>query len=138
MKRFHLPKVDTPHRSSRPPVLTPIDNLIDSNQGSSVALEATRERMEASKRMVTPTPFQRIEQLTRENAALRAEMARCHRRESADAYFINEIKEVLDRLQQAVFERRRAQKDIDNDFKKEDSDYGMETGSIKVAMNGSQ
>jgi hypothetical protein len=88
--------------------------------------------------MVTPTPFQRIEQLTRANAALRAEIARYHRKESADAYFRNETKEALERLQQAVFEWRRAQKDIDNDFKKEDSDYGVETGSIKVAMNGSQ
>jgi len=93
--------------------------------------------MEASKRM-TPTPFQRVEQLTRENAALREEMARFHRLQSANAYFIKETKEALDLLQQAVFEWRKAQKDIDNDFKKEDSDYGVETGSIKVAMNGAQ
>jgi len=93
--------------------------------------------MDASKRM-TPTPFQRVEQLTRENAALREEMARLHRLQSASTYFIKETKEGLDLLQQAVFEWRKAQKDIDNDFKKENSDYGVETGSIKVAMNGYQ
>jgi hypothetical protein len=137
MNRSQQPKVNTLHRSSRPPVLTPIDNLIDHNQGSSVALEATRARMEPSKH-TTPTPFQRVEQLTRENAALREEMARFHRLQSANAYFIKETKDALDLLQQAVFEWRKAQKDIDNDFKKEDSDYGVETGSIKVAMNGAQ
>jgi hypothetical protein len=101
MNRSH--QVGTPHRSSRPPVLTPIDKLIDRNQGSSVALEATQERMEASK-------------------------------DSANTYFFKETKEVVDLLQQAVFEWRKAQKDIDN----EDSDYGVETGSIKVVMNGVQ
>jgi hypothetical protein len=132
------PKVNTPHRSSRPPVPTLIDNLIYRNGGSSVALEATKARMEASKRMMAPTPFQRNEQLIRENAALRQEMARFHRLDSANAYFIKEIKEVLDLLQQAVFEWRKAHKDIDNDFKKEESTYGVGSGSIKVAMNGSQ
>jgi hypothetical protein len=137
MNRSHQLKVGTPHRSSRPPALTAIDNLIDRNQGSSVALEATRARMEPSKRM-TPTPFQRVEQLTRENAALREEMARFHRLQSANAYFIKETKEALDLLQQAVYEWRKAQKDIDNDFKKEGSDYDVETESIKVVMNGAQ
>jgi hypothetical protein len=134
---MNRPKVDTSHRSSRPPVPTPIDNLIDRNQGSSVALEATRPRMEASKRLMTPTPFQRVEQLTRENAALREEMARYHRLQSANGYFIEETKKALDLLQQAVFEWRKAQKDIDKDFKK-DPDYGVETESIRIVMNGSQ
>jgi phage host-nuclease inhibitor protein Gam len=94
--------------------------------------------MEASKRMMTPTPFQRIEQLTRENTALREEMARFHKLQSANAYFIKETKECIDRLQQAVFEWRKAQKDIDNDFKKENSVYSVDTGSIKVGISGSQ
>src|SRR2546421_12988197 len=75
MNRSHQLKAGTPHRSSRPPVPTPIDKLIDRNQGSSVALEATRPRMESSKSM-TPTPFQRVEQLTSENAAMREQKAR--------------------------------------------------------------
>jgi hypothetical protein len=40
-------------------------------------------------------------------------------------------------LQQAVFEWRRVQKDIDNDFKRETSEHGAETESIKVGMSGS-
>jgi hypothetical protein len=118
--------------------VTPIDNLIDRNQGSSVALEATRARMETSKCMMTPTPFQRVEQLTRENAALREELARFHRLQSANEYFIKQTKEALDLLQQAVFEWRKAQKDIDNDFKKEDLDYGVEAGASRLPMNGPQ
>jgi hypothetical protein len=137
MNRPHQSKDVTPHRSSRPPVLTSIDNLIGRNQGSSVALEATLARMETSKR-TTPTPFQRVEQLTRNNGVLREELAFCHKLRSADEFFIKQTKEALDLLQQAVFEWRKAQKDIENDFKKGDPDYGVEAGSIKVAMNGSQ
>jgi hypothetical protein len=137
MSRSHQPKVDNPRMSSRPPVPTPIDNLIGRNQGSSVALEATPARIEASKHMA-PTPFQRVEQLTRENSALREELACYSRLQSANAYFIQQTKEAIAQLQQAVFEWRKAQKDIGNDFKKKDSYYGVETGSIKVGMNGSQ
>jgi hypothetical protein len=88
--------------------------------------------------MMTPTPFERIEQLTRDIAVLRKEIALYHRRQSASQYFIEETRGALDLLQQAVFEWRKAQKDIDNDSKKLDSDYGVETESIKVAMNESQ
>jgi hypothetical protein len=54
--------------------------------------------------------------LTKENTALREEMVRFHKLQTANAYFIKETREALDRLQQAVFEWRKAQKDIDNDF----------------------
>ena len=94
--------------------------------------------MEASKRIMPPTPFQRIEQLTRENAALREEMARFQKLQSANVYFIKETKEVLDRLQQAVFEWRKAQKDIDMDFKKQNSYHNAEAESIKIGISGSQ
>jgi phage host-nuclease inhibitor protein Gam len=85
--------------------------------------------------MMTPTPFQKIEQLTRENTALKEKIARFHKLQSANAYFIKEIKEYIDRLQQAVFEWRKAQKDIDNDFKKENSVYSMDTGNIKIGIS---
>ncbi len=65
---------------------------------------------------MTPTPFQRIEQLTRENTELRGEMARLHKLENTGAYFIKEIKEAVKRLQQAIFKLRKAQKEIDNDY----------------------
>jgi predicted nucleic acid-binding Zn-ribbon protein len=109
--------------------------LIDRNQGSSVALEATPARMEASKRMMNLTPFQKNMQLAKDNAALRAEMARFQRQESANTYFVKEIKEAMEILQQAVFEWRKAQKDIDNEFSQNTSDRSTETGKIQIGID---
>ena len=128
-------KVHTSHRLSRPPLPSPIDVLIDRNQGSSVALEATSARMEASKRMMILTPYQKNMQLNKDNAALRAEMARLHKLESANAYFTKDIKEALGILQQAVFEWRKAQKDIDNEFSQNTPRHSTETGKIQIGMD---
>ena len=110
-----------------------MDALIDHNQGSSVALEASRSRLEASKRATRPTPLQRIEQLTGEKTALQKELAKSQRQESANRAFKEEMRQVLDRLQQAVFEWRRAEKEIGDDF---DTilKQGADTASIKVGF----
>jgi hypothetical protein len=127
MNKHHQPKVHPSNRSSRPPDLSPIDVLIDGAQGSSVALEATPARIKASKRMLHLTPFQKNTQLARDNAALRAELARLHRMESAYAYFTKDVKEGVEILQQAIFELRKAQKDIDNE--------GTETEKIEIGID---
>ncbi|KIW54617.1 hypothetical protein PV05_06966 [Exophiala xenobiotica] len=126
-------KVHSPSSSNQPPAPSPMDKLIDHNQGSSVALEASRSRLEASKRAIRPTPLQRIEQLTGEKTALQKELAKYQRQESANRAFKEEMKQVLDRLQQAVFEWRRAQRQIDDDFNT-NSEQGVDTASIKVGM----
>lgn len=110
-----------------------MDALIDNNQGSSVALEASRSRLEASKRATRPTPLQRIEQLTGEKTALQKELAKCQRQESANRAFKEEMRQVLDRLQQAVFEWRRAQKEIGDDFDTT-LEQRADTASIKVGF----
>ena len=125
----------TPSQSDRPPAPGPVDLLIDRNQGSTVALEATRRRMEASKRVPPPSPYQRIEQLARENAGLREEMVRLQRLDSANAYFKKETKEAVERLQQAIFEWRRAHKDIAEEFAKEKSGYS-ESVNIGISRSG--
>lgn len=82
--------------------------------------------MVSSKRM-TPTPFQRIEQLSRENGGLRKEIAYHQKLESASSYFTKEAKDALEILQQAVFELRRAQKEINKEFTQDTSEYSTET-----------
>jgi len=49
-----------------PPEPTPVDLEIARNQGSSVAIEATQERLQAAKKMPTTNPSETIEQKTRE------------------------------------------------------------------------
>ncbi|KIW44392.1 uncharacterized protein PV06_05403 [Exophiala oligosperma] len=125
--------IHSPSQPNQPPVPSPMDALIDNNQGSSVALEASRSRLEASKRAIRPTPLQRIEQLTGEKTALQKELAKCQRQESANRAFKEEMRMVLDRLQQAVFEWRRAQREIDADFNVS-LQQGVDTASIKVSI----
>ncbi len=126
-------KTQSPSQPNQPPVPSPMDALIDNNQGSSVALEASRSRLEASKRAIRPTPLQRIEQLTGEKTALQKELAKCQRQESANRAFKEEMRMVLDRLQQAVFEWRRAEREIDADFNVS-LQQGVDTASIKVGI----
>ncbi|KIW56877.1 hypothetical protein PV05_05495 [Exophiala xenobiotica] len=126
-------KVHSHSPPNQPPALSPMDALIDNNQGSSVALEASRSRLEASKRATRPTPLQRIEQLTGEKTALQKELAKCQRQESANRAFKEEMRRVLDRLQQAVFEWRRAQKEIGDDFDTT-LEQCADTASIKVGF----
>jgi hypothetical protein len=55
--------------------LTPVDNIIGQHHGSTVALDATPERLQASKSKPIPTLTQRIEQLSVENGNLRCEIS---------------------------------------------------------------
>jgi hypothetical protein len=134
MNKPHQPNTHVPTRASRPPAPSPVDIQIGRNNGSSVPLEATRERMVSSKRM-TPTPFQRIEQLNRENGRLREEVAYHQKLESVGSYFTKEAKDALEILQQAVFELRRAQKEIREEFTQDTSEYSTETARIQIGIN---
>lgn len=79
-----------------------------------------------------PTPFQRIEELTRHNSSLQAELAKLQRIESANAYFRKEVKKAEEIIQQAIFEWRRAKREVDNDFK-ESSQYDRESVDLGLA-----
>ncbi|KAF2803675.1 uncharacterized protein BDZ99DRAFT_547025 [Mytilinidion resinicola] len=89
----------TKHRlllsSDRPPALTAIDTEIDRNQGSSVAIEATQAKMQAAKKMPTPSLSQLIEQRTWENGQLRQELAYQQRKHSASMYLLEEVRLVV-------------------------------------------
>jgi predicted transcriptional regulator len=53
---------------------SPVDLEIARHHGTSVALEATAERLQASKKAPIPTPSERIYELTKENGLLRLEI----------------------------------------------------------------
>ena len=85
-----------------PPELTPIDTEIARHQGSSVAIEATQERLQASKNLPTPDFPKIIEQRTRENGRLRHELAYQQRKNGASMYLLEEVKNTIAYLQQAL------------------------------------
>lgn len=104
------------HFSSQAPPPTPIDFLIARNRGVTVALEASRRRLEESKQIGPPTPTQRIEHLTRENGALREEIARLQKLCHACAQFKERAMETMGNFHQAVFEWRSALDEIEQEY----------------------
>jgi hypothetical protein len=73
------PRVNAPKRPpwlpDGPPGLSPIDRIIERHHGSSTAIEATPERLQASKQYQAPSLMERIEQLQRRMSSLNQEVA---------------------------------------------------------------
>jgi len=98
-KRTNIRLLPNPNLS---PSLTAVDAEIARNQGSSVAIEATQENLQAAKKMPTPSLSQIIEQRTWENGQLRQELAYQQRKHGASMYLLEEVKLVVTTLQQAL------------------------------------
>jgi len=101
-----------------PPRPTSIDIVIGCNLGSTVALDATPARLQASKRAPKLSQSQEIERLVKENGCLRQELAYQHKMHEASKCLAREAKDVVERLQRAVLEFRKVQKETDYDFDK--------------------
>ncbi|KAF2818122.1 hypothetical protein CC86DRAFT_309878 [Ophiobolus disseminans] len=93
-----------PQRSvnSAPPAPTPIDIEIANHNGSTVAIEATPERVQAAKKMPTPSLSQMIEQLTWQNGQLRSEIDYHQRMHGPSLYLLQKTKLVVTSLQQMI------------------------------------
>jgi hypothetical protein len=103
----HIKTHPKPLRRDGPPELTALDKAIADRHGSSIAIEATRERIEATKAMPTPSLSKIIEQRTWENGQLRQELAHHQRKYGASLYLLEEVKRAVDSLQQALINFQR-------------------------------
>jgi hypothetical protein len=103
-KRTHIKLLQN---RDKPPELTPIDTEIAQHQGSSVAIEATQERLQASKNLPTPSLSRIIEQRTWENGRLRQELAYQQKKNGASMYLLEEVKNTIESLQQALVNFQR-------------------------------
>ncbi|KAH9204860.1 hypothetical protein DL95DRAFT_318631 [Leptodontidium sp. 2 PMI_412] len=101
--------------ADRPPTPTPVDVEIARNKGTSVAIEATNESLQASKTAQTPSLSEMIEQKTRENGRLRQELACQQRKQGAGLYLLEEVRLVVEKLQQAIIDYQRLQTTIDHE-----------------------
>ena len=102
MLRNKRPQIRHIHNPNLPPEPTAVDGEIARNNGSSVALEATQERLQEAKNMPTPSLSKIIEQRTWENGQLRQELAYHQRKNAASVYLLEEVRHVVDFLQQAM------------------------------------
>ncbi|KAI0810072.1 hypothetical protein GGR55DRAFT_679300 [Xylaria sp. FL0064] len=97
---------------SPPAGLRPVDEAIAKAQGSSVALDATPESLEAGKTWPTPSLKEIIEDRTREVGRLREELAYLKEVEQLGDYLRQELEYVMGRLGLALRSFRKEQQDI--------------------------
>lgn len=102
-----------------PPTPTAIDLEVARHQGSSVAIEATEDRSEASKKMPTPSLSRMIEQRTWENEQLRQNLMFQQRKHGASMYLMEEVKLIVESLQQALANFHQLNADVDNEAAEE-------------------
>jgi len=115
MLRHRKPKIRLVPKFDTPPALTAVDTEIARNQGSSVAIEATPERMQAAKKMPTPSLTHIIEQKTWENGQLHQELAYQQRKHGASMYLLEEVRLVVGSLQQALLNFQKLNTEFEDD-----------------------
>jgi hypothetical protein len=94
----------------------PIDAEIARNEGTSVAIEATSESLPASRIAQTPSLFEMIEQRNKENDRLRHKLAYQRTKQGAELHLLEEVRLVIEKLQQALIEHHKLQNSIDHEF----------------------
>jgi hypothetical protein len=101
--RLRLPE----SRSDRPPSPTAIDDEIARHKGTSVAIEATKESLQASKNFTTPSLSEIIEEKTRENGRLREQLDHALKKQALGTYLEQRATQAKEILEEGVTEYRR-------------------------------
>ena len=81
-----------------------------------MALEATTERLQASKNTPPLSQAERIHELTKENGQLRLEVRSHQQMQDAMRALHEDAKFVAERLEQAAVEFSRVQKEVEDDW----------------------
>ncbi|KAH6884979.1 hypothetical protein B0T10DRAFT_462671 [Thelonectria olida] len=100
------------HYQDSPMLPRRVDRAIAKAHGQTVALEATREELEAGKSPTTPSLKEIIDSKTRENGRLREELAYLQQLEKLGENLREELEYVMDRLRMAIVTFRKGQRDI--------------------------
>lgn len=98
-----------------PPQLSPIDRVIDLHHGSTTAIEATPQRLQASKQYPIPSLQERIEQLQKQNSNLNHEVAFYRDMEQSRTKFEHDIVLVKEKLDRDLMELARSQQRVTDD-----------------------
>lgn len=125
MHRHKRPRIKLLQSHDGPPEPTPIDAEIARHQGSSIAIEATRESLQAAKNMPTPSLPKIIEQRTWENGQLRQELAYQQRKNRASIYLLEEVKQVVESLQQALVDFQKLNRVVEEEDREAASEIPM-------------
>ena len=102
--------------SNGPPQLSPIDRIISLHHGSTTAIEATPQRLQASKQFPIPSLRERIEQLQKQNSSLNHEIAYFREMERYRDEFEHEVARVKEKLEKALSKLARSQQQVGDEW----------------------
>ena len=102
-------------RRENPVPPSPIDVVIGHHGGSTVALEATRERLKASKQCPIPPLSERIEQLSIENGHLRHEIVYYQEMFAASRKLQEDVQYISDKLQRVLARFHAIRRQLDQE-----------------------
>ncbi|KAH8587323.1 hypothetical protein B0O99DRAFT_527015 [Bisporella sp. PMI_857] len=102
--------------SKGPPQLSPIDRIINLHHGSTMAIDASPQRLQASKYDPVPNLSERIEQLQRLNSRLNREVAYYREMEQPRKDFEKDMIRVKDKFEKALLKLRTSQQQVDDEW----------------------
>ncbi|KAF7868885.1 uncharacterized protein EAF02_009621 [Botrytis sinoallii] len=109
-------KLSPKSSSDKPHAPTAIDIQIGLQRGSTAALEATPERLQAAKQMQHPSTAQRIKKLTKENGQLRLEIRYYQRMRDAMQALFDDTRFIVGGLENTTKVLIQVQRDAENDW----------------------
>jgi hypothetical protein len=105
-----------PPNSEGPPALSNTDTILLRNNGSSLAVDATKERLEASKRLPTLSAKDTIIELHRVQGRLRMELDVFHKLSDNGKDLQDQVAYAVEILQVAILKFKQRQKEIESEF----------------------
>jgi len=96
--------------------LIPIDAEIARNERMLITIEAISESLPAPRIAQTPSLFEMIEQRNKENDRLRHKLAHQRTKQKEKLHLLEEVKLVIQKLQQALIKYHKLQNSIDYEF----------------------
>ncbi|KAH8712035.1 hypothetical protein GQ44DRAFT_730907 [Phaeosphaeriaceae sp. PMI808] len=102
MLRSRKPARPLPKIIDSPPALTTVDMEITKHQGSTVAIEATRERIQAAKKMPVASLSQMVKEREQENRQLEQELTYQEEKHRAAMYLYEELSSVVATLKETL------------------------------------
>jgi hypothetical protein len=93
-----------------------MDRIIDLHHGSTTAIEATPQRLQASKKYPVPSLPERIEQLQKQNSSLKHEAAYYRAMEQYRKEFEYDVAQVKEKLEKALFKVARNQQRVTDEW----------------------
>jgi ubiquitin-protein ligase len=98
---------------NKPPAVGHIDRIIHAHKGSTVAIDALPESIQAAKSEPTPSLSQIVEIMTQKNGEHRAEIDYRTRMQELGEIFEEEVNYAMDRLSMALINFRQWKQDIE-------------------------